>query len=90
MLVLSYYSPPIIILSNKVQLKGLIKQMQSSTAIPMIVAIDQEGGTVDRLQALDGPRSSAAALGATNDPAKAKMQGFRTRRISHRMDLISI
>ena len=77
-------------ITNKVQLKGLIKQMQSSTAIPMIVAIDQEGGTVDRLQALDGPRSSAAALGATNDPAKANPQGFRTRRISHRMDSISI
>jgi beta-N-acetylhexosaminidase len=64
-------------ISDKVQLKGLIQQMQSNSAVPMIVAIDQEGGTVDRLQALDGPRSSAADIGATNDPTKAEAAGIR-------------
>ena len=64
-------------ISDKVQLKGLIRQMQSNAAIPMIVAIDQEGGTVDRLQALDGPRSSAADIGATNNPEKAKAAGIQ-------------
>src|SRR5919108_1308556 len=34
-------------ISDKVQLKGLIQQMQSNSSIPLIVAIDQEGGTVD-------------------------------------------
>jgi len=67
-------------ISDKVQLKGLIQQMQSNTAIPMVVAIDQEGGTVDRLQALDGPRSSAADIGATNDPGKAKAAGIQDAR----------
>jgi beta-N-acetylhexosaminidase len=67
-------------ISDKVQLKGVIQQMQSNTAIPMIVAIDQEGGTVDRLQALDGPRSSAADIGATNDPEKAKAAGIQDAR----------
>jgi beta-N-acetylhexosaminidase len=64
-------------ISNKVQLKGLIQQMQSNTSIPMIVAIDQEGGTVDRLKALDGPRSAAADIGATNDPNKATAAGIQ-------------
>jgi beta-N-acetylhexosaminidase len=64
-------------ITDKVQLKGLIKQMQSNTAIPLIESIDQEGGTVDRLQALDGPRSSAADIGATNDPEKAKAAGIQ-------------
>ena len=64
-------------ISDKVQLKGLIQQMQSNSAVPMAVAIDQEGGTVDRLQALDGPRSSAATIGATNDPAKAEEAGIQ-------------
>jgi len=64
-------------ISDKVQLKGLIQQMQSNSAIPMIVSIDQEGGTVDRLQALDGPRSAAADIGATNNPAKAKAAGIQ-------------
>ncbi len=64
-------------ISDKVQLKGLIQQIQSNNSIPMIVAIDQEGGTVDRLQALDGPRPSAADIGATNDPNKATAAGIR-------------
>ncbi len=64
-------------ISDKVQLKGLIKQIQGNSAVPMIVAIDQEGGTVDRLQALDGPRSAAADIGATNDPEKAKAAGMQ-------------
>ena len=64
-------------ISDKVQLKELIQQIQSNNSIPMIVAIDQEGGTVDRLQALDGPRPSAADIGATNDPNKATAAGIR-------------
>jgi beta-N-acetylhexosaminidase len=64
-------------ISDKVQLKGLIQQIQTNSAVPMIVAIDQEGGTVDRLQALDGPRSSAATIGATNDAAKAEEAGIQ-------------
>jgi len=64
-------------ISDKVQLKGLIQQMQSNISIPMIVAIDQEGGTVDRLKTLDGPRSAAADIGATNDPGKAKAAGIQ-------------
>jgi len=64
-------------ISDKAQLKGLIQQMQSNISIPMIVAIDQEGGMVDRLKALDGPRSAAADIGATNDPGKAKAAGIQ-------------
>jgi len=67
-------------IADKVQLKGLIQQMQSnssSSSIPMIVAIDQEGGTVDRLKALDGPRTAAADIGATNDPGKAMAAGIQ-------------
>ncbi|MGZ3609099.1 MAG: glycoside hydrolase family 3 protein [Ktedonobacteraceae bacterium] len=64
-------------ISDKVQLEGLIQQMQSNSAVPMAIAIDQEGGTVDRLQALDGPRSSAASIGATNDPTKAVEAGIQ-------------
>lgn len=62
---------------DKQQLKGLIQQMQSNSSIPLAVAIDQEGGTVDRLQSLDGPRPAAADIGATNDPNKAKAQGIQ-------------
>ncbi len=63
---------------SKNQLTSLIKQMKGdSTTIPLAVAIDQEGGTVDRLANLDGPRPAEATLGASNDPAKAKQAGMQ-------------
>jgi beta-N-acetylhexosaminidase len=62
---------------NKAQLKGLIQQMQHNSTVPMAVAIDQEGGAVDRLVNLDGPRPSEATIGATNDPSKARAEGIQ-------------
>src|SRR5258706_8059348 len=62
---------------DKTQLKGLISQMQSNSSIPLAVAIDQEGGTVDRLINLDGPRPAASDIGATNDPGKARAEGIQ-------------
>lgn len=64
-------------IQDKAQLKGLIAQMKKSSGLPLLVAIDQEGGYVDRLINLDGPRPSAASIGATNDPSKAKAEGLR-------------
>ncbi len=63
---------------DKNQLKSLIKQMKDgSTTIPLAVAIDQEGGTVDRLVNLDGPRPAEATIGATNDPNQARQAGMQ-------------
>jgi beta-N-acetylhexosaminidase len=63
---------------DKDQLKSLIKQMKdASTTIPLAVAIDQEGGSVDRLVNLDGPRPAAATIGATNDPTQARQAGIQ-------------
>jgi beta-N-acetylhexosaminidase len=63
---------------DKGQLTSLIQQMKSgSTTIPLAVAIDQEGGPVDRLVNLDGPRPSAATIGATNDPNQARQDGMQ-------------
>ncbi|HKV01573.1 MAG TPA: glycoside hydrolase family 3 N-terminal domain-containing protein [Ktedonobacteraceae bacterium] len=65
-------------IQDRAQLKSLIGQMHSnSTPIPLMVAIDQEGGTVDRLINLDGPRPSATEIGATNDPNKAMQEGIQ-------------
>lgn len=62
------------------QLKDLTKQMQQSSSLPLAVAIDQEGGYVDRLADLDGPRPSAATIGATNDIAQAQEAGKQDAR----------
>jgi len=63
---------------DKDQLKSLTQQIQQgSTTLPIAMSIDQEGGTVDRLVQLDGPRPSETALGATNDPEKARQAGLQ-------------
>ncbi len=62
---------------SKQQLTSLTAQMQSNSSLPLAIAIDQEGGTVDRLLNLDGPRPAAATIGATNDPAQAKAAGIQ-------------
>ncbi len=62
---------------GKNQLRGLIQQMQSNSPLPLAIAIDQEGGTVDRLKSLDGPRPSATEIGTTNDPRKAFDAGIQ-------------
>ena len=64
-------------IQSKPQLKGLIQQMKSNSTIPLAVAIDQEGGTVDRLISLDGPRPSATSIGATGNPINAYNEGVR-------------
>jgi beta-N-acetylhexosaminidase len=62
---------------GKNQLRGLIQQMQSHSLLPLTIAIDQEGGTVDRLKSLDGPRPSATEIGTTDDPRKAFDAGIQ-------------
>ncbi|HLG61853.1 MAG TPA: glycoside hydrolase family 3 protein [Ktedonosporobacter sp.] len=73
--VLLYYSNNNIL--NKMQLKNLDQQMQQGRTIPLAIAIDQEGGQVDRLLNLDGPRPAASTIGATNDPARARAAGLQ-------------
>lgn len=81
---ISQYSVGAILLSaanenivERGQLKGLTQQMQSNSPVPLIIATDQEGGTVDRLKSLDGPRPSATSIGMTNDPNKALQAGIQ-------------
>jgi len=54
------------------QLKGLTASLQKRAAIPLLVAIDQEGGKVNRLKEVYGfpPTLSQQRLGAVNDLKK--------------------
>ncbi|GER89440.1 hypothetical protein KDW_36020 [Dictyobacter vulcani] len=64
---------------DKSQLKTLTHDLQRSQPdLPVSIALDQEGGTVDRLQELDGPRPSEAAIGASHDPQQARAAGTQT------------
>ena len=64
-------------IQSKTQLRGVIQQMQHNSQIPLAISIDQEGGVVDRLASLDGPRPSATTIGATNNPNVAKQEGIQ-------------
>ncbi|HEY4385945.1 MAG TPA: glycoside hydrolase family 3 N-terminal domain-containing protein, partial [Ktedonobacteraceae bacterium] len=65
-------------IQTRTQLKELIQQMQAnSKPIPLAIAIDQEGGAVDRLVDLDGARPSEASIGMTNSPASARAAGLQ-------------
>jgi beta-N-acetylhexosaminidase len=62
-------------IQDRTQLASLILRLQAASALPLLIAIDQEGGTVDRLASLNGRRAAAAAIGATGDPYFAQKAG---------------
>lgn len=64
-------------IAGRTQLTSLNAQIQQHGDLPMIISIDQEGGTVDRLRNLDGPQPSASSIGATRDTAGAFQQGLK-------------
>lgn len=64
-------------MSSASQLQTLTQQLQQdSPAIPLIIATDQEGGNVNRLSDIYGPRDSATTIGEKNDPNAAKAAGI--------------
>lgn len=64
-------------IGSKAQLKSLTTEMQQSADLPLIVSVDQEGGTVDRFVNLDGAQPSAESIGLTGDPNNAYKQGVQ-------------
>jgi beta-N-acetylhexosaminidase len=57
------------------QMQTLMATAQSHADLPLMVAIDQEGGDVNRLSEFYGAAPSAMQLGATGDPTQAQAQG---------------
>jgi beta-N-acetylhexosaminidase len=55
-------------------LRQLVSDLQSHADTPLLVAADEEGGTVDRLAPYDGRTPSPQELAATGDPHQAFMQ----------------
>ena len=51
-----------------------------ATGVPLLIAVDQEGGNVTRIRTAP-PLPSALALGKTRDPALAKEAGHGTGRL---------
>jgi beta-N-acetylhexosaminidase len=69
---------------DKGQVRALTARMHRESTVPLVVAIDQEGGRVDRLVAIRGPRPSAAAIAERGDPALAEAEGTAdARHLAH-------
>jgi beta-N-acetylhexosaminidase len=58
-------------IKSPAQLKQLVSRLESAASTPLLIAIDQEGGTVNRLKEKYGfaPTYSAEQLGDRDDPA---------------------
>jgi len=67
-------------IKDTAQLRSVIVQLQRASAIPLLIAIDQEGGYVDRLAKLSGRHPSAATIAETDDPATAEAVGAQDSR----------
>lgn len=57
------------------QLKSLISGLQSVSSLPLLITTDQEGGSVNRMATIEGLLTSAAEMGATNNPAYVERRG---------------
>src|SRR6266700_3537291 len=60
---------------------AFIAQAQKDAHVPLLVAIDQEGGLVNKLSDFAGDQPSAADLAATGDPNMATNQGVKTAQL---------
>lgn len=67
-------------IQSAAQTRALIASAQAHASMPLLVALDEEGGWVDRLQQLDGSRPSATQIGATGSTSYAYQQGERVAR----------
>jgi beta-N-acetylhexosaminidase len=63
-------------IASSEQVKALVRQLQAAAGIPLLIAIDQEGGKVNRLKERYGfpPSPPAAYYGVMNDLEKTDAQ----------------
>jgi beta-N-acetylhexosaminidase len=60
--------------STRAGMQQLVHDLQTHAGTPLLLAIDEEGGVVDRLSPYYGQTSSPQALAATGDPHQAYAQ----------------
>lgn len=72
---------------DKGQLRALASRLRRASTVPLVVAIDQEGGRVDRLADVRGPRPAATAIAARGDTALAAVEGAADARHLERLGI---
>lgn len=56
---------------------GRLDAVRAASKLPVLVAVDEEGGRVQRIDALDGDLPSARTLAATQSPTQVRADGVR-------------
>lgn len=76
-------------IKNAEQLARLCNDLQQLSSIPLLIAIDQEGGRVSRLKTSCGfpPTISAAALGALDSPDSTRAVTTRSVALLHQLHI---
>ncbi|HWR00467.1 MAG TPA: glycoside hydrolase family 3 N-terminal domain-containing protein [Chlorobaculum sp.] len=71
------------------QLRNLTSELQQMSAIPLFIAIDQEGGKVSRLNPANGfpPSVSAAHLGAVDSPDSTRQAAGATAALLRQLNI---
>lgn len=64
-------------ITNAAQVQQLNTAMQADAKIPLLIATDQEGGSVNRLAAIEGQTPSASTIGASGNPSLAEQRGVQ-------------
>jgi len=57
------------------QIRDFAAELQDAARLPLLLATDFEGGDWNFLRSAAGPRPSAAEIGASGDPERARQQG---------------
>lgn len=70
-------------ITGATQVKQLTSQIQAEGDMPLLIATDQEGGSVNRLQAIDGPLPGAWAMAANGTTAFAHQRGVQDAQQLH-------
>lgn len=60
------------------QTQAMIASAQAGAKIPLLTTVDEEGGCVDRIAQIYGPRPGAPAIGANGSSDYAYQQGAKT------------
>lgn len=60
------------------QTQAMIASAQASAKIPLLTTVDEEGGCVDRVAQIYGPRPGAPEIGANGSTTYANQQGVKT------------
>ncbi len=69
------------------QIQALDAAAQAQAQVPLFIATDQEGGLVNRLQSIVGPRPSAQQIGDTNNPQNALNLGIEDGQVLHQIGI---